>query len=340
MNNKINYKFKKNPNLKYRLDITNDNLCLGVNDTFEVFLAYKDNKEYLISPNNYYNLDVFILADNKKALSLKGHQTYIETIRYFINNKNFNEYLISGDKSIIIIWDISDNYNIKYQIDTKYNYKISSCLIIFPYYTSDNFIVTSTEKESNFIYKSASKIYSLNSGNYIRYISNTDNVPIYHLLSWYNKKSNKYYIIQFSIEKIIINNLLEDELYSELKTFPKIKYFHGFIYNENSNDYLCTSTSVEFILIWDLFNKKIFKIINTNKCIINHIIQWNDKYIIVVDLFSQLIKIIDLGINNIISSLGKNHERLVLSVKKIYHPIYGESLLSSSLDRTIKLWTI
>ena len=52
---------------------------------FEVFICYKDNKEYIISPNNNnYNLDIFNSLDNKKILSLKGHKNDIRTIRYFI----------------------------------------------------------------------------------------------------------------------------------------------------------------------------------------------------------------------------------------------------------------
>ena len=69
--NKIKYKFQKNPNLKYKYDITDMNESYGLNDIFEVFLSYKDNKEYIISPNkNNYNLDVYILFENKKVSSL------------------------------------------------------------------------------------------------------------------------------------------------------------------------------------------------------------------------------------------------------------------------------
>ena len=124
--NKMEYKFKKEPqNLKYKLDLTKSNTDGGWNDIFEVFVCYRDNKEYLVSPNvNYYNLDIFTLFDDKKILSLKGHKNKIRTIRYFINNKNsykYNEYLISGDDNkIVIIWDINNNYNIKLHIDTKY----------------------------------------------------------------------------------------------------------------------------------------------------------------------------------------------------------------------------
>ena len=39
--------------------------------------------------------------------------------------------------------------------------------------------------------------------------------------------------------------------------------------------------------------KKIFKIINTNKYILAHIIEWNNKYIIVADVNNKSFKIID-----------------------------------------------
>ena len=122
--NKIKYKFQKNPNLKYKYDITDVNESYGLNDIFEVFLSYKDNKEYIISPNkNNYNLDVYILFENKKVSSLEGHKNKISTIRYFINKIDNSEYLISADKNkIVIIWDISNDYKIKYQIETNLYY--------------------------------------------------------------------------------------------------------------------------------------------------------------------------------------------------------------------------
>jgi len=340
-NNKINYKYKKDPNnLKYILDITNTNDNYGVNDIFEVFISYKDNKEYIISKNNNYNLDIFTLLDNKIIKSLNGHKNHIKTVRYFINNKDYNEYLISADEDyIVIIWDITNNYNIKYQINTKYNSYIYSCLLLFPHNNNDNYIITSTINTSNDNDKSATKIYSLNNGNFIKYINNTNNIFICYLLSWYNKKNNRYYIIQLAKNKIIINNLLEDELYSELIHQPEDYHESGFIYNIDNNDYLCSSSTNGYINIWDLYNKNIFKVINTNNCFLMHIIQWNNKYIIVADLNNKCFKIINLE-NEIIKDIEKQNTNNVKCIKKIYHPKYGESLLSAASDKTIKLWSI
>ena len=343
--NKINYKFKSEPqNLKFKCNITNTNTGFGWNDIFEVFICYKDNNEYIISPNyNNNNLDIFKLLDNKKKLSLKGHKNNIRTIRYFINknNYNINEYLISGDDNkIIIIWDITNNYNIKYKIISNYEGNIYSCLLIFPQNNNDNYIITSTYNKSDDIDKSATKIISLNNGQFIKYINNTNNISIYYLLSWYNKKNNKYYIIQFSYKKLIINNLFEEELYSEFTSEPECDHLSGFIYNRNKNDYLCTSSYNGYVNIWDLYNKKLFKIINTNECQLAHIIEWNNKYIITADVNNKSFKIIDLDENKVICNIDGQHEDTVYCIKKIYHPIYGESLLSAGKDNCIKLWTI
>ena len=334
-----NNEFKNDPkNLKYKYDITSFNDgSYGGNDIFEVFISFKDNKEYVVSPNiKSYNLEIFQLLDNKKITSLKGHNTNISTVRYFINNKDNNEYLISGDiKEIVNIWDITNNYTIKYKINTKYNN--SSCLLIFPNNFDKNYIITSTQETSYDNDKAATKIYSLNNGEFIKYINNSNNNKIWYLLSWYNKENKKYYIIQLAYT-IIINNLLEDELYSELIYQPKECHFSGFIYNKDNNDYLCTSSRNGYINIWDLYNKTQFKVIETNSCLF-HTIQWNSKYIIVADFFSKSFKIIDIENGNIIDIPGQ-HTKEVICIKKVIHPNYGESLLSASMDNTIKLWSL
>jgi len=172
---KINYEFKKEPkNLKFKENITTTNTSCGWNDMFEIFISYKDNNEYLVSPNNNnYKLDIFNLNNNQIINSLSGHKNHIRTIRYFINNKNKNEYLISADDDkIVIIWDITNNYNIKYKINTKYGHQIHSCLLIFPYNSDDNYIITSTYNDSGKDEDSSTKLYSLNNGNFIKYINN------------------------------------------------------------------------------------------------------------------------------------------------------------------------
>ena len=330
---------KELKNLTYKLDITNTNEDLGTSDIFEAFISYKDNKGYIISPNiNNYNLDIFILLSNKseKVKSLVGHTYHITMVRYFINDENHNEYLISADSHhMVIVWNFTDNGNIKYKINTDYSLcQIHSCLLVFPKNSNDNYIITSTENTSD---KSGTKVYSLNNGKFIKYINNTNYYAVFYLLLWHNKKNNKYYIVQFADKNIIINNLLEDELYSKLISESESQHHSGFIYIKENNDYLCSSSINGNINIWDLYNKSMYKNIKIGKDELYHIIKWNDKYIIVADYHSSSYKIINLENQNILDINGQ-HTKGVICIKKIYHPLYGQSLLSAGSDRTIKLW--
>ena len=341
---------KSNPiNLKFKQDIVTTNTKGGLNDIFEVYTSIKDNNQYLISPNkNNFNLDIITLIDNKLQYSLKGHQKKVTNIRYFLNNYNNIEYLISADEAgIVIIWDITNNC-IKYSIDTKYNDIIYSCLLVFVENDensnnyNEGYIITSTYGISEENEKSGTKIYSMeNNGEFINYINNTNSNSVYYLLSWLNKKNNKYYIIEFSYMKIFINNLLEDELYAELTQDQKISHYSGFVYEINEEkSYLYSSSKNGFINIWDLYNKTLINNINVNGSILCHMIQWDEKYAIVADYNGKSFKIIDIQSFTVVKDINGEHTKEVKSIKKIRHPLYGESLLSAGNDYTIKLWCI
>ena len=151
-----NIQFKQKPNLKYKCDINNHIYdSRGKNDRFEVFKSYKDNKVYIASPNERNNIDIISLINNKIIISLSNHKYFIETIKYSINNKNNNEYLISGDFCTIIIWDISN----KYKIIHKIYFDNSSCLLTF--INDNNFIITSTKITSVFKEETATEYIHL-----------------------------------------------------------------------------------------------------------------------------------------------------------------------------------
>ena len=340
---KINYKFEKDPQgLKFRQNIINSNASYGWNDIFEVYISRKDNKEYLVSPNNNnYKLDVISLLENKVTVSLKGHNNHIRTIRYFINNINSEEYLISADNDIIvIIWEITYDFNMKFKINTNYSDNIYSCLLLFDLINENNYIVTSSYAQLEDNEKSATKLYSLENGQLIKYISYSNKSAVYYLLSWYNKNNNKYYIVQFTFKAILINSVIDDELYCELIQEPEDNHLSGFIYNSDNKDYLCSSSYNGYIHLWDLFNKSIYKIISTNDCVLCNIIQWNNKYSIVADYDNKSFKIIDFEKGQVVKDIKGEHTDKVPCVKKLYHPLYGEALLSAGQDNTIKLWSL
>jgi len=106
-----------------------------------------------------------------------------------------------------------------------------------------------------------------------------------------------------ALNKIVITYLLEDKLYSKLinlKKGTKANYNNsGFIYTKENKDYLCSSSTSGYINILDLYNKNLYKFIDTKKCWLMSIIEWNNKYIMVTDINGP-IKIIDIENNKIV----------------------------------------
>ena len=324
-----------NPNFKHNLEIINE---LNLYKKFEVYKTFKDKQQYiaLIKGNN---LDIFSILNNKRILSLKGNNSIINTIRYFINNNNFNEYLISSDYDrIIIIWDITNDYNVKHKIDMKLtrDYIINSCLLVFTH-NKDSYIVSTAVNCEEEFDESSTKIYSFNDGKYIRDIINSNNIIVYYLLSWYNKNNGDYYIVQNCNSKILINNLFEEKKYTEFNHQPESYFYKGFIYNKNNKDYLCCCSTNGYINIWDLYNKIPVKIFYFNNYYFTDVIQWNDKYIIVIDSSNNNcgIIIIDKEKEKMISNIKSKDD--FWCIKKIYHPNYGESLITSGKSK-IKIW--
>ena len=347
-----------NPNfLKFKYDLVKTNTKGGLNDIFEVFKSIKDNEHYLISPNKTnFHLDVITLKNNKIYCSLKGHRKKVTCVRYFLNDYDISEYLISSDEmGIIFIWDIDNSYTKLFTINTKYNDIIYSCLLVFIGDDSDNesksknsnkcngYIITSTYDKSQENQHSATKVYSMENGEFINYIKNTNTNSVFYLLSWINKKDKKNYIIQFCYMKILISNLLDDDdIYAELSQEQKISYYSGFIYEKKDVDkiYLYSSSKNGIINIWDLYKKKLINNIKINGSILCHIIQWDDKYAIVADYNGKSFKIINLETLKVEHNIGQSHIKEVKTIKKIRHPLLGESLLSAGNDNIIKLWSL
>ena len=349
----VHYKFISNPiNLKNKSEITKINTNFGFNDLFEIFISSKNNKPYLVFQNSgNFNIDLIDINKNEKINSYKGHENKISTVRYFINKNNkekYQEYLISADiDSKVIIWDIKDNYRIIHKINTEYiNKSIYSCLLLFPRGDNHNgFIITSSFNCSEKEEESSTALYSMEDGGLIKFFNNTNYSSIFYLLSWYDRKNYKYYIIQFSNNKIIISDFYEDELFSELSHDSNGEIFSGFIYSRNGEDFLCFASSCGQIIIWDLFNLKKIQVINIgeiNKCQLNNIIKWNDKYAIVSDYQKKTLKVIDLETYQDSGDINKINEQKdsFLCVKKFNHHTMGESLITAGQNYLINLWSL
>ena len=327
--------FISNPNLKFKKIIINSNYSNGFNDIFEIFKSF--NKIYLASPNkNEYIIDIINIENSKLFISLKGHNNFINQVKYFKNKNNNNEYLISVDKNnVIIIWNINNNYSKFYKIESYISKGfISGIILTFN-------ILDSTNKENNYIIfsfncKIYTYVYSLDYKVKIKTIKKTNEYNTYYLIFWTNQKDNNNYIIELSDRNIFIYNVINDDiLYCNLKLgpFDYSKNNCGFIYNKNNTDFLIISSPCGNIMIWDLISKcmyyniSLYKNLDKNKLYLSYILQWSNKYIIACEYYYKGFKIIDIDNFKIISSikvfylilyLNKKYKKLKENIWKYY----------------------
>ena len=111
------------------------------------------------------------------------------------------------------------------------------------------------------------------------------------------------------------------------------------VYKKDNKDYLAFSSTFGLIIIYDLLNKTQIKAIKLDKSYLINIVKWNEKYLLTIDINKKRILIICLNNNKIITSIEISqifsHERYV---KKLIHPLYGESLISIGNDYKMKLF--
>ena len=158
------------------------------------------------------------------------------------------------------------------------------------------------------------------------------------MIPWLYK--NKYYIIECCSNKILINNIFENEKYVILSKEPEGYHYCGYIYKDN---YLCVSDwDNNLIRIWDLVSKSIYKQINyeaNNGC---EIIPWNNKYSII--WCEGCFAIIDIEEEKMIRKINyneANEKNLNLQgIKKLKLNNLGECLISSSEGYIIELFSI
>ena len=246
--------------------------------------------------------------------------------------------------SLLIIWDINNDFKIKYKINTK-EHVIYSSIIVFNIQNNNknnNYIITSnsyTSNEENIAY---SKIYFLSNGKFISNINYTNSNVTYCIIFWYDKIKNIYYEIELCLSKIFIINLRTNQIYIEFIAENEMEAFTGgFVYNKNEKYYLCSSSMHGEIKLWDLENKKLINRIITGDYNLFSMIRWSEKYIIFADNNkNKSFKIIDLDEFKIISNVGGKHQKPIICIKKINHSIYGDCLITSATDQSIIIWSL
>ena len=323
-------KFNESPfDLFYDKKITSDRRNSGL--LYNIAVYSKNEIGYIVYQNMEYNLIIMRLNNSNIISTLKGHKTGVGVIRYYKNNNgafNLEEYILSSDNKILIIWDVNDNFNMKYSIQENFKECIFDALILFNLFNK-NYILIASDNQHD--YNEYTQLYELkNNTPFVKNVDNTNKNKNAYLIPWLYK--NKYYIIACCDYEISINNIFENENYATLIAKPEGGHYCGFLYNEN---YLCVSdANNNFIRIWDLVQKSIYKIIEFDAQYGKEMIQWDDKYTIIG--CNKCLIIINLKEGKAVNKIESNSN--ILGVKKIYDDELKECLICSEENNTIRIY--
>ena len=79
---------------------------------------------------------------------------------------------------------------------------------------------------------------------------------------------------------------------------------------------------------------------NVNNGILNTLLKWSDRYIIVSDRQNCLYYIIDIIENRIITKVKNNVKDFIKIFKKIKHPLLGDCMIICNHAHQIELWAM
>ena len=179
------------------------------------------------------------------------------------------------------------------------------------------------------------KVFDFN-GNLIKEI-NDSNEETYFIDNYYDDILSFNYIISGNKNYVKSYDFNKNELYR--KYYDKDNGGHGSIIINNDEKLIKLIDSCDdgYIRIWDFHSGALINKIEVTKKCLYGICLWNNNYLF-VGCSDKTIKLIELHNKSIIKSL-KGHNDVVLTIRKINHPRYGEALISQGAgDDQIKLW--
>ena len=356
-----NQNFTSNPNFKFRENPAELRECLGTTFTYDVY-KNKEGKTILISPywniekqcntegdpsiglENYHYISLIDLENNKELEKLVSHRDRIVTCRFFEDPYTKKQYLISADRKYYVkVWDLTDNNKLIFDkhVDEKYDNFIYSVLMMFD--KDKIYAVTST------LGNGETCVYTIGDEKNVQKLKDTKELNIYYLDHWFqeedeNKKSH-HHIIQCGKNTVLVTKFTDDTNYRV--NIAEEKYANilcGMVFKKGGKDLLIISATRGLIEVIDLAEKLEDKRVIFKKeypdVFFYNFVRWNDKYFLLYEAMQRRILVLDTDNNyEIISKVLCPEMYFDRFIRKVYHPKYGESILSVGIDWKIKLYT-
>ena len=334
----FNVEFKTEPlKLSFKCNITKDSYafsssCLSLLDnTFTIFKSNFVNIIYLIYANKNKSIISYNLIERKKINEIvNAHENNITNFRYYLDIEQKRDLLISisSDDRNLKLWNIN---NLECLIDLKNIYDIGSLYSgCFLNINNELYIATCGSNISQPI-----KIFDFK-GKIIKKIESK--LSSYIIDSFYDDKLSKNYLITGNDSCCKSDVYQESIIYKIYCDNDYSGHYNLIIHKINDIYQLIDSGGDGYIRIWDFHLNKLIKKIYIDDNRLYGMCLWNSNYIF-IGCLDTTIKILDINKDKIVKNL-EGHKRFVLTMKKIFHPVYGECLLSQGHENDqIKMWT-
>ena len=323
-------------NFKLLTEITKDSYSdYGLDN---IFIAFKSINDLLclVYTNKRKSIICYDLNNLVKIIELKlCHEEYITNLRHYLDDIYKRDLImsISNEDNNIKIWNLN-NWECILNIQNVNNngHLYSAC---FMKDNNQNYIISSNYNEiqnSEFI-----KIFDFE-GNKIKEINHSNEIT-FLIDTYYNEILNKNFIITGNLNYIKSYDYNKNNLYHKYFDNGIGYHFSIIIYNNEEIIKLIESCEDGNIRIWHFHSCLLLYKIKVTDDNLNGICLWNNNYLF-VGCDDESIKLIDIKNGLLIEELN-DHNREVLTIKKINHPIYGECLISQGYEEDqIRLWAL
>ena len=310
---------------------------LNLDNTFTVFNSI-NSILYLIYSSFYKSIICYDLINQKKIIEIKKcHNSYICNFRHYLDDINKRDLImsLSYQDNNLKIWNANNwecLFNLKVN-NTGWFY--SACILKDK---EENYIITSNRNKWDM--PEQIKVFNF-SGTKIKEISNS-NDQTFFIDTYYDKLLSENYIITANVGYVKSYDYRKNKVFKiyEDKNYNPYKNEHISLlidcYDEKLIK-LIESSNDGYIRIWDFHLAHLLSKIQISSQGLNGLCLVNENNLFVA-CEDKALKLIDINQGKILRSL-KDHKDEVITIKKIFHPKFGESLISQGYGKSpIIVW--
>jgi WD40 repeat protein len=317
--------------ISYFKDVTKDSFSyFYLDNTFTVFNSV-NNILYLVYATKDKSIISYNLIEDKKIIEIKNaHKELVVNFRYYCDKEHKRDLIISiSYDNNIKLWNVNQwECLCDFSDINKSGYSLSACFLKDK---DEYYIITSSYSDNTELLK----VYNLN-GQKIKNIDNAGDETSF-IDTYFDNKLSKYYIITGNIGYVASYDYNENKLYHKYGEDDMEDHCSVIVNEKEEIIKLIESCGDGNIRIWNFHTGELVKKIMVTKKRLFGLCLWNEEYLF-IGCEDKTIKLIELKTGDVINNLIGNN-KIVLTIKKLFHPKFGKCLLSQgNKDNQIKLW--